>query len=148
MMIIQIQIWFSKFINIGQIHNFSHSFTSMGSNNTYNKLLSNLIHLLWKILRLSLVSQLYLKLCSFYLIFLFCSRFRPPIYNNSATVVYKSTYFPSFYFNIPLPTSVTPVFYYIGGSFLSNGFHKLIFLCGGRQSKQQNQWDQQSNRPF
>ena len=65
------QIWFSKFINIGQIHNFSHSFSSMGSNNTYKKLLSNLIHLLWKILRLSLVSQLYLKLCSFYLIFSF-----------------------------------------------------------------------------
>ena len=65
------QIWFTKFINIGQIHNFSHSFSSMGSNNTYKKLLSNLIHLLWKILRLSLVSQLYLKLCSFYLIFSF-----------------------------------------------------------------------------
>ena len=65
------QIWKTEFINIGQIHNFSHSFSSMGSNNTYKKLLSNLIHLLWKILRLSLVSQLYLKLCSFYLIFSF-----------------------------------------------------------------------------
>ena len=128
----------SKVYKYRSNHKISHSFTSMGSKNTYYKLLSNLIHLLWKILRLSLVSQLYLKLCSFYLICFFCSRFRPPIYNNSATVVYKTTYFPSSYFNIPLPTSLTPVFYYIGGSFHSNGFHKFIFLCGERQSKPQN----------
>ena len=66
------QIWFTnKFINIGQTHNFSHSLSSVGSNNTYQKLLSIQIHLLWKILRLSLVSKLHLNLCLWYSIFSF-----------------------------------------------------------------------------
>ena len=128
------QIWKTEFINIGQIHNFSHSFSSMGSNNTYKKLLSNLIHLLWKILRLSLVSQLYLKLCSFYLIFSFVLGLDRLFILSLPLWYTNSTYFPSFLLNIPLPPPSPPVFYYIGGSFHSNGFHKFIFLCGGRHS--------------
>ena len=81
------QIWKTEFINIGQIHNFSHSFSSMGSNNTYKKLLSNLIHLLWKILRLSLVSQLSLNYFILFNMFSFVLGLDRLIYNNSATVV-------------------------------------------------------------
>ena len=43
----------------------------MGTNNTYQKPLSIQLHLLWRILRLSLVSKLYLNLCFWYLIFSF-----------------------------------------------------------------------------
>ena len=121
------QIWFTKFINIGQIHNFSHSFSSMGSNNTYKKLLSNLIHLLWKILRLSLVSQLYLKLCSFYLIFSFVLGLDRLFILTLPLWYTNSTYFPSFLLNIPLPPPYPPVFYYIGGSFLSKWLPQTHF---------------------
>ena len=125
----------SKTFRYGSKHKISHSFTSMGSKRTYYKLLSNLIHLLWKILRLSLVSQLYLKLCSFYLIFSFVLGLDRLFISTLPLWYTNSTYFPSFLLNIPLPPPSPPVFYYIGGSFHSNGFHKFIFLCGERQSK-------------
>ena len=43
--IIQLEIWFPKFINICQITNIIHSFISMGSKRTYSNLFSNITSL-------------------------------------------------------------------------------------------------------
>ena len=127
------QIWKTEFINIGQIHNISHSFSSMGSNNTYKKLLSNLIHLLWKILRLSLVSQLYLNLCSWYLIFSFVLGLDRLFILTLPLWYTNSTYFLHLYLiyhsHLPIPLC----FIISAVRSCQNGFHKLIFLSGGKQ---------------
>ena len=77
----------SKTYKYGSKHKISHSFTFMGSKHTYYKLLSKLIHLLWKILRLSLVSQLSLNYFILFNMFSFVLGLDRLIYNNSATVV-------------------------------------------------------------
>ena len=59
----------------------------------------------------------------------FSSRFRPPNFINFATVVYSNSTFLTFYFNIHhtrLPHSLC--LYYRGGTFISNGILKIVFL--------------------
>ena len=85
--------------------------------------------------KLSLVSQLYLNLCFLIFNIIFCSRFWPPIYINFATVVYKFFIFPSLLLNIYHSHLPTPLCFILSAvRSCQNGFHKLIFLSGGKQS--------------
>ena len=66
--------------------------------------------------------------------FIFCSRFWLPIYINFATVVYKFFIFPLLLLNIYHSHLPTPLCFILPAvrSF-QNGFHKFIFLSGGKQ---------------
>ena len=99
----------------------------MGSNNTYQKLLSIQIHLLWKTLRLSLVSKLYLNLCLWYLIFSFVLGL-DRLFITILPLWYKKLHIfliISIY-HCPPPSSL--LFYSLGGSFQQMASKWSIFF--------------------
>ena len=87
----------------------------MGFKSTYSKHLSK--HLLWKILRLSLVSLNCLQIISFYLYVFLLSRFWPPaLIKAIAIVVLFKLFLPSFlqYTTVPTPIYIVSL---SGGSY-------------------------------
>ena len=131
------QIWFTnKFINRAQFHIFSHSLQFMGTINTYQKPLSIQLHLLWRIPRLSLVSKLYLNLCFWYLIFSFLLGSDRLLLLTLPLWCIQILLLLPFYLIYITPTSLIPCVYYRGGTFLSNGILKIVFLRERWQSEQ------------
>ena len=114
----------------------------MGSINTYNKVCSNLNTSPVEDPKLSLVSQLYFEFIFLILTLCFVLGF-DRLFTLTLPLWYtNSPYFPSLLLNIPLPPPYPPVFYYIGGSFLSKWLpqthfplrRKTMFILFGKAS--------------